>query len=79
VCTRRPEPHKGIHDAEAQLDHEAILNFGWKCGKTNGFEAQGLFACTVGPCPLSMQIVLDGLGPIPGTIGCALKGENNLI
>jgi hypothetical protein len=78
VCTGRPQPHKGMHDADARLYHKAILNLGWTCGKTNGSEVQGLFACTVGPCPLSMHIVLDGLTLVPGTIGCALRGENNL-
>jgi hypothetical protein len=49
VCARGPEPHKGMHDADAWLDQKDILNLGWKCGKTNGSEAQGLFICTVGP------------------------------
>jgi hypothetical protein len=78
VCAGRPERHKGMHDTDARLDHKAILNLCWKCSKTYGYEAQGLFACTVRSCPLSMQIVLDGVGPIPETIGCALRGENNL-
>jgi hypothetical protein len=78
VCAGGLEPHKGMHNADTRLEHKAFLNLGCKCGKTNGSEAQGLFACTVGPCPLSMQTVLDGLGPIPGTIGCALRGEYNL-
>jgi hypothetical protein len=77
-CARRLDPHKGMHDADARMDHKAILNLCWKCSKTNGFEAQGLFASTVGSCPLSMQIILHGLGPIPETIGCSLRGENNL-
>jgi hypothetical protein len=67
-----------MHNTDARLDHKAIQNLGWKCGKTNGSEAQGLLASTNGPFPLSMQIVFDGKGPIPGTIGCALRGENNL-
>jgi hypothetical protein len=75
VCARRPDPHKGMHDADAWPDHKAILNLCWKCSKTNGSEAQGLFAYTIGSCPLSMQIVLDSLGPIPETIGCALIVE----
>jgi hypothetical protein len=26
VCARGPEPDKGMHDAEARLDHKAIPN-----------------------------------------------------
>jgi hypothetical protein len=78
VCARGPGPHQGMHNADTRLDHKAILKLGWKCGKTTGSEAQSLFACTIGSCPLSMQIVLDGMGPIPGNIGCALRGEYNL-
>jgi hypothetical protein len=78
VCAGGPEPQKGMHDADTWLDHKTILNLGWKCGQANGSEMQGLFGCTVGHCPLSMLIGLDGLGPILGTIGCALRGENNL-
>jgi hypothetical protein len=76
VCARGPEPHKGMHDADAWLNHKPILNLDWKCGNTNGSEEQRLFACTVGPCSLSM---LDGLGPIPGTIGSDVPLEVKII
>jgi hypothetical protein len=36
VCAGRAEPHKGMQNVDARLDHKAILNFPWKCGKTMG-------------------------------------------
>jgi hypothetical protein len=30
VCARRPEPDKGMRDADVWLDHKAILNMGKK-------------------------------------------------
>jgi hypothetical protein len=66
-CAGGPEPDTGMHDADVRLDHKAIPNLGWKCGKANRYVSRGLFACTVGPCPLSMQIVSDSLGPFAGS------------
>jgi hypothetical protein len=36
VCARGPEPHKGMHDADASLDQKAILNMVGNVAKQMG-------------------------------------------
>jgi hypothetical protein len=77
----RWRPWARYRDARRQrtAGPESRSKFGLEMREINGSAPLGQFACTVGPCPLSMRIVSDGLGPFARSSVSSLRGENNLI